>query len=109
MLFALMDQQKRNYFYCDKFSGAVPCTLLILGLVFIPESPRWLVGIQFKNFLSLQAKRCKTRSFIQAKIEHDDFKAALQALRGRKSNIAAEVQLIQVDDIFWEFICLMVL
>eukprot|EP00250_Pteridium_aquilinum_P002957 c13226_g1_i1 orf=248-1717(-) len=53
--------------------GAIPSALLILGLFFIPESPRWL------------AKRGRT----------EDFKAALQVLRGRKTDIVVEAEDIQ--------------
>ncbi|XP_062098057.1 sugar transporter ERD6-like 6 [Humulus lupulus] len=49
--------------------GVLPCTILIPGLFFIPESPRWL------------AKMGKT----------DDFEASLQVLRGFDTDISAEV------------------
>eukprot|EP01018_Ginkgo_biloba_P008197 Gb_25441 [translate_table: standard] len=48
-------------------AGAVPCTLLVLGLFFIPESPRWL-----------------------AKIRSEDFGASLQALRGYDADVSIE-------------------
>lgn len=53
--------------------GIVPCSLLLIGLFFIPESPRWL-----------------------AKTGHDDdFKDALKALRGRNSDITEEIYEIE--------------
>lgn len=55
------------------FIGAIPCALLVFGLFFIPESPRWL------------AKSGRT----------EDFKAALQALRGKRSDIVVEAEDIQ--------------
>lgn len=53
--------------------GAMPCALLIIGLFFIPESPRWLA----KSGRSVQ------------------FKAALKALRGQKSDIVVEAEDIE--------------
>uniref|UniRef100_A0A7N0VBG0 Major facilitator superfamily (MFS) profile domain-containing protein n=2 Tax=Kalanchoe fedtschenkoi TaxID=63787 RepID=A0A7N0VBG0_KALFE len=53
--------------------GIVPCTLLIPGLFFIPESPRWL------------AKMGMT----------DDFEASLQVLRGFDTDITQEVNEIK--------------
>ncbi|KAI5068178.1 hypothetical protein GOP47_0016523 [Adiantum capillus-veneris] len=53
--------------------GAMPCVLLIFGLFFIPESPRWL------------AKSGRTVQF----------KAALKALRGEKTDIVVEAEDIQ--------------
>ncbi|XP_057814283.2 sugar transporter ERD6-like 6 isoform X3 [Cryptomeria japonica] len=49
-------------------AGAVPCSLLVLGLFLIPEAPRWL-----------------------AKIGKDlDFEASLQSLRGFDSDVSLE-------------------
>ncbi|KAL5752662.1 hypothetical protein ACOSQ2_023169 [Xanthoceras sorbifolium] len=53
--------------------GVLPCTLLIPGLFFIPESPRWL------------AKMGKT----------EDFEASLQVLRGFDTDITIEVNEIK--------------
>ncbi|KAG6766804.1 hypothetical protein POTOM_027978 [Populus tomentosa] len=53
--------------------GCFPCALLILGLFFIPESPRWL------------AKMGMT----------EDFEASLQVLRGYDTDITAEVNEIK--------------
>ncbi|XP_052155826.1 sugar transporter ERD6-like 4 isoform X2 [Oryza glaberrima] len=49
--------------------GSIPCTLLIPGLFFIPESPRWLAKMKMM----------------------DDFEASLQVLRGFETDITAEV------------------
>ncbi|KAF0927171.1 hypothetical protein E2562_030978 [Oryza meyeriana var. granulata] len=48
--------------------GSIPCTLLIPGLFFIPESPRWLAKMKMM----------------------DDFEASLQVLRGFETDITAE-------------------
>ncbi|KAK9284659.1 hypothetical protein L1049_023835 [Liquidambar formosana] len=53
--------------------GILPCTILIPGLFFIPESPRWL------------AKMGMT----------DDFEASLQVLRGFDTDISVEVNEIK--------------
>ncbi|KAI6695663.1 hypothetical protein NL676_023373 [Syzygium grande] len=54
--------------------GLIPCAVLLFGLFFIPESPRWL-----------------------AKTGHEkDFKAALQKLRGKDADISGEAAEIQV-------------
>ncbi|RWV78440.1 hypothetical protein GW17_00060599 [Ensete ventricosum] len=53
--------------------GVLPCLVLLLGLVFIPESPRWL-----------------------AKVEHQkEFISALQKLRGKDADITHEAAEIQ--------------
>ncbi|XP_031404418.1 sugar transporter ERD6-like 5 isoform X2 [Punica granatum] len=48
--------------------GAVPCLLQIIGLFFIPESPRWLVKVGREK----------------------EFETALQILRGKNANISQE-------------------
>jgi len=49
-------------------AGVTPCTFLVVGLFFIPESPRWL-----------------------AKIGNEEFEASLQVLRGSDTDISLEV------------------
>ncbi|PPS16151.1 hypothetical protein GOBAR_AA04437 [Gossypium barbadense] len=54
-------------------TGLIPCAILLFGLFFIPESPRWL-----------------------AKIGHEkEFEAALQDLRGKGADISEEAAEIQ--------------
>ncbi|XP_022138096.1 sugar transporter ERD6-like 16 [Momordica charantia] len=54
-------------------TGLVPCTILLVGLLFIPESPRWLAKVgQEKEFLS-----------------------ALQILGGKNADTSAEAAEIQ--------------
>ncbi|XP_021667480.1 sugar transporter ERD6-like 6 isoform X1 [Hevea brasiliensis] len=57
----------------NSFVGILPCTVLIPGLFFIPESPRWL------------AKMGMT----------EDFEASLQVLRGFDMDISLEVNEIK--------------
>ncbi|KAF7840702.1 sugar transporter ERD6-like 7 [Senna tora] len=54
-------------------AGLVPCAILLFGLFFIPESPRWLAKIGREN----------------------DFLASLQKLRGKNADISDEAQEIQ--------------
>ncbi|XP_022955838.1 sugar transporter ERD6-like 16 isoform X2 [Cucurbita moschata] len=55
-------------------SGLIPCTTLLVGLFFVPESPRWLAKVgQEKEFLS-----------------------ALQRLRGTNADISTEAAQIQI-------------
>ncbi|XP_023526518.1 sugar transporter ERD6-like 16 isoform X2 [Cucurbita pepo subsp. pepo] len=55
-------------------SGLIPCTTLLVGLFFVPESPRWLAKVgQEKEFLS-----------------------ALQKLRGKNADISTEAAQIQI-------------
>ncbi|XP_010539903.1 PREDICTED: sugar transporter ERD6-like 6 [Tarenaya hassleriana] len=53
--------------------GVLPCTILIPGLFFIPESPRWLAKMGFT----------------------DDFETSLQVLRGFDADITTEVNEIK--------------
>ncbi|XP_037426688.1 sugar transporter ERD6-like 4 isoform X2 [Triticum dicoccoides] len=53
--------------------GTLPCTILIPGLFFIPESPRWLAKMN----------------------KMDDFEASLQVLRGSETDITSEVNVIK--------------
>ncbi|CAH9061806.1 unnamed protein product [Cuscuta epithymum] len=54
--------------------GILPCMLLLVGLIFIPESPRWLAKVGREK----------------------DFEIALQRLRGRNANATQEAADIQV-------------
>ncbi|XP_010912097.1 sugar transporter ERD6-like 5 isoform X1 [Elaeis guineensis] len=53
--------------------GIIPCLLQLLGLLFIPESPRWLAKVG----------------------HHDKFEAALQSLRGKDTDISQEAEEIK--------------
>lgn len=53
--------------------GILPCTLLIPGLFFIPESPRWLAKMGL----------------------NEDFETSLQVLRGFETDISVEVNEIK--------------
>ncbi|XP_021291895.1 sugar transporter ERD6-like 16 isoform X2 [Herrania umbratica] len=55
-------------------TGLVPCTFLLVGLCFIPESPRWLAKVGLSK----------------------EFQAALRRLRGKDADITQEAADIQV-------------
>ncbi|KAF7804791.1 sugar transporter ERD6-like 7 [Senna tora] len=59
-------------------AGLIPCVILLFGLFFIPESPRWL------------AKKGR----------ENDFVAALQKLRGKDADISHEAEEIQIQILF---------
>ncbi|XP_011651013.1 sugar transporter ERD6-like 16 isoform X4 [Cucumis sativus] len=55
-------------------TGLIPCFTLLVGLFFVPESPRWLAKVG----------------------EEKEFLSALQRLRGKNVNISAEAVEIQI-------------
>ncbi|XP_028053802.1 sugar transporter ERD6-like 7 [Camellia sinensis] len=55
-------------------TGLIPCAILIFGLFFIPESPRWLAKVG----------------------QRKEFEAALQKLRGKDADTSQEAAEIQV-------------
>ncbi|KAL6978474.1 hypothetical protein U1Q18_020142 [Sarracenia purpurea var. burkii] len=62
-------------------AGLIPCAIVLLGLFFIPESPRWLAKIGRRK----------------------DFEAALQKLRGKNADISEEEAEIQdyIETLQW--------
>lgn len=76
--------------------------MLIPGLFFIPESPRWLVvelfkiNFLFKNFVAIVSWLICLVG-IQAKMGMtEDFESSLQVLRGFDTDISIEVNEIKV-------------
>eukprot|EP01018_Ginkgo_biloba_P007347 Gb_37856 [translate_table: standard] len=63
-----MKQQKKWKTKNELHLGIIPCVLLVLGLFFIPESPRWLAKVGREK----------------------EFEAALQALRGKDCDVSYE-------------------
>ncbi|KAK2646679.1 hypothetical protein Ddye_021874 [Dipteronia dyeriana] len=55
-------------------TGLVPCILLLVGLFFIPESPRWLAKVGYQK----------------------EFQVALRRLRGKDADITREAAEIQI-------------
>ncbi|XP_048324903.1 sugar transporter ERD6-like 5 [Ziziphus jujuba] len=62
--------------------GTIPCLLQLLGLFFIPESPRWLakVGREKESEAALQHLRGKKTDISQEAAEIRDYTEALQKL-----------------------------
>ncbi|GKA96015.1 sugar transporter ERD6-like protein 7 [Tanacetum coccineum] len=57
----------------DMVAGLIPCAVLLVGLFFVPESPRWLAKIG----------------------KQKEFEAALRKLRGKDADVSAEADEIQ--------------
>jgi len=81
------------------FPGILPCTILIPGLFFIPESPRWLVCCLVSLLLHDCTCDYEVYSWLpmQAKMGMmEDFEVSLQVLRGFDTDITLEVNEIKV-------------
>ncbi|PSS14643.1 Sugar transporter ERD6-like [Actinidia chinensis var. chinensis] len=63
-------------------TGLIPCAIVVLGLFFIPESPRWLakVGRQKDFEVALQRLRGKDADISEEKDEIQDYIETLQRL-----------------------------
>lgn len=96
-----MDEIKKKA--VTSFSGTIPCLIQIVGLFFVPESPRWLV-ISFTIFLNFVEVKCARIaldeiqcSSVQAKVgKWDGSEASLLRLRGKDADIFEEAAEIRV-------------
>ncbi|KAA3472749.1 sugar transporter ERD6-like 5 [Gossypium australe] len=72
--------------------GVIPCVLQLIGLFFIPESPRWL-AIVFETIWHEKSLMCPidTANQLQAKTnETKEFEAVLRRLMGEHADISQE-------------------
>ncbi|KAG8480962.1 hypothetical protein CXB51_025648 [Gossypium anomalum] len=61
-------------------AGLLPCIVLFVGLCFIPESPRWLVGNQKEFHVALRKLRGKDAAFTEEAEEIQEYIETLQSL-----------------------------
>ena len=80
------------------FEGLVPCLVLLIGLFFVPESPRWLVSIYIQLRLEKIDEKIETKAVLfQAKVGREkEFEVALRRLRGKDADVSKEAAEIQV-------------
>ncbi|RVX22148.1 Sugar transporter ERD6-like 16 [Vitis vinifera] len=79
-------------------TGLVPCLVLLIGLFFVPESPRWLVSIYIQLRLEKIDEKIETKAVLfQAKVGREkEFEVALRRLRGKDADVSKEAAEIQV-------------
>ena len=95
-----------SFLTSEVFAGLIPCAFLLIGLFFIPESPRWLVRKKANTKSKNEGKKkeeillftsISTALRTQAKTgRRKDFIASLQKLRGKDADISNEAEEIQV-------------
>ncbi|CAN0914324.1 Sugar transporter ERD6-like 5 [Linum grandiflorum] len=72
------------------FIAAVPCAFHIVGLFFIPESPRWLAKVGREEELELVLQRLRGKKADISK-EAADITESIQTCQGRKSDNVLEL------------------